>query len=63
MPKALKSIDISTIWKWEHHIVQWMTAYQSGMEEKAAQIEVKKFSSHKFASHHRVPETVAHSFD
>lgn len=63
MPKALKSVDISTIRKWEHQMVRWLTAYWSGMEAKAAQIEVKKFSSCKFASHHRVPETVAHSFD
>lgn len=63
MPKALKSVDISTIWKWEHCMVRWMAAYHSGLEAKAAQIEVKKFSSHRFASHHRVPETVACSFD
>ncbi|KAK0209657.1 hypothetical protein IW262DRAFT_1281308, partial [Armillaria fumosa] len=58
MPKALKSVDISTIQKWKHHMVQWMATYCSGLEAKAAQIEVKKFSSH-----HHVPETVACSFD
>ncbi|KAK0431624.1 hypothetical protein EV421DRAFT_1893326 [Armillaria borealis] len=49
--------------KWEHHIVRWMAAYCSGLEAKAAQIEVKKFSSCRFASHRHVSETVAHSFD
>ncbi len=63
MPKALKSVDISTIRKWEHRMVRWMAAYRSGLEAKAAQIEVKKFSSRRFASHRRVPETVARSFD
>ncbi|KAK0466625.1 hypothetical protein IW261DRAFT_1346539, partial [Armillaria novae-zelandiae] len=63
MPKALKSVELSTIRKWEHRMVRWMAAYRSGLEAKAAQIEVKKFSSRRFASHRRVPETVARSFD
>ncbi|KAF8225721.1 hypothetical protein L208DRAFT_1305200 [Tricholoma matsutake] len=48
---ALASIQISTIRKWEHWMIQWMQAYWSGLGPKAAQFEVKKFSSTKYKSH------------
>ncbi|KAK0500887.1 hypothetical protein EDD18DRAFT_1066979 [Armillaria luteobubalina] len=63
MGRQLTVLDIMTIQKWEHCIVQWVEAYCSGLEAKAAQIEVKKFSSHRFTSHCHAPETVACSFD
>jgi hypothetical protein len=35
----------------------------SGLQAKDAQVQVKAFSSKKYTSHRRVPETVAHVFD
>src|SRR6266498_2062624 len=63
LPDALASVDISTIRKWEHHMIQWMDAYRGGKDAKEAQIEVKKFSSRKYTSHCRIPEDVAAALD
>jgi hypothetical protein len=63
MPKALASVRLSTIRRWEHRMHRWMEAYRSGLETKAAQLEVRKFSSAKYKSHRRVPEGVARAFD
>ncbi|THU76036.1 hypothetical protein K435DRAFT_705816 [Dendrothele bispora CBS 962.96] len=63
MPDALASVSISTIQKWEHHMVRWMDAYRSGLDVKEAQIKVRAFSSKRYKSHRRVPETLAHQFD
>ena len=63
MPKALKSIPIGTIWKWEHRMIRWMEAYQSGLEAKEAQIHVKEFSSRCYTSHWQIPESVTTQFD
>ena len=30
LPKALESVQLSTIRKWEHHMIQWMDAYREG---------------------------------
>ena len=56
LPDALASVDISTIRKWEHRMIRWMDAYRGGKDAKEAQIQVKKFSSRKYISHHRIPE-------
>jgi hypothetical protein len=37
---------------------RWMKAYQSGLETKEAQLQVREFSSKKYKSHRRVPETL-----
>lgn len=63
MPKALKSIPIGTIQKWEHRMIRWMEAYQSGLGAKEAQIHVKEFSSQCYTSHRQIPESVATQFD
>lgn len=63
LPKALDSVNITTIRKWEHRMVRWMDAYREGLGAKDAQFKVKQFSSHKYASHRRVPETLACQFD
>ena len=63
LPKALASVDVKTIQWWEHRMIQWMDAYSEGKGTKEAQLQVKAFSSHKYSSHHRVPETVARLFD
>jgi len=63
LPDALASVDISTIQKWEHRMIRWMHAYRGGKDAKEAQVEVKKFSSRRFASHRRIPEGVAAALD
>ena len=63
MPKALASVQVSTIRKWEHRMIRWMDAYRSGLGAKEAQFQVKVFSSKHYKSHRRVPETLARQFD
>lgn len=63
MPLALASVSVSTIWKWEHRMIRWMEAYEGGLTAKAAQIQVKKFSSRQYKSHRRVPEAVTALFN
>jgi hypothetical protein len=63
MPNALASVPIETIRKWEYRMKRWMEAYQSGLGAKEAQIQVKNFSSRRYASHRRIPESVATQFD
>ncbi|THU93029.1 hypothetical protein K435DRAFT_820354 [Dendrothele bispora CBS 962.96] len=63
MPDALASVSVLTIRKWEHRMVRWMEAYQSGLGIKEAQIRVCAFSSKRYKSHRRVPETLARQFD
>ncbi|KAF8168736.1 hypothetical protein BJ912DRAFT_913240 [Pholiota molesta] len=63
LPKALASVELSTIRKWEHRMIRWMEAYRSGLDAKDAQFEVQKFSSRRYKSHRRVPETLARQFD
>jgi len=53
MPKALASMELQTIWQWEHQMFQWMDA----------QKQMKAFSSTKYKSHRHVPEAVTHTFD
>ena len=63
IPDAMASVNILTIRKWEHCMIQWMEAYRDGRGTKEAQIQVKKFGSCKQTSHRRVYETVARAFD
>ena len=63
LPKALASVDVATIRKWEHRMIRWMGAYREGKATKEAQLQVKAFSSRKYTSHRRVPETVARALD
>ncbi|KAF5340097.1 hypothetical protein D9758_013166 [Tetrapyrgos nigripes] len=63
MSDALASVTISTIRKWEHRMIRWMEAYRSGLGIKEAQIRVRAFSSKRYKSHRRVPETLARQFD
>ena len=63
MPVALKSVPLDTIRKWEHRMHRWMNAYREGLDTCQAQLKVKTFSSTKYKSHRRVPETVAATFD
>lgn len=56
MPKALESVSVQTIRRWEHRMFRWMEAYRSGLGTAEAQQQVKKFSSTTYRSHRRVPE-------
>ncbi|KIL55377.1 hypothetical protein M378DRAFT_90974 [Amanita muscaria Koide BX008] len=63
LPKALASVEITTIRKWEHRMIRWMDAYQACLTAKNAQFQVKAFSSRQYKSHRRVPERLAQYFD
>jgi len=52
----MASVHLSTIQLWEHWMHRWIDAYQSGLEMKKAQLQVKEFSSRRYKSHRRVPE-------
>jgi len=63
MPKALESVQLSTIQKWEHRLYRWMEAYRSGLGITDVQKQVQKFSSTKYKSNRCIPEHVAHAMD
>ena len=62
MPKALASVKLETIRRWEYRMYRWMDAYPGGLETQVAQLQVRQFSSAKYKSH-RVPELAAKAFD
>ena len=51
---AMKSVELSTIWKWEHWMVQWLDAYREGKGTKEALMKMKQGSSKQYTSHQRV---------
>jgi hypothetical protein len=61
--RCLGSIQLSTIWKWEHWMIWWMEAYRDKKSAKDAQFDVKKYGSRKYTSHRKASETVARRFD
>ena len=63
LPKALNSVALETIQKWEHQMYHWMDAYRNGLSACDAQFKVKEFSSKKYSSHQQVPESLARQFD
>jgi hypothetical protein len=63
LPSAMGSVKLKTIRLWEHRMVRWMEAYSSGLSARDSQKQVKDFSSRKYTSHRRVPETLARLFD
>jgi hypothetical protein len=63
LPKALDSVHIHTICKWEHQMYRWIEAYKLGLGTRDAQALVWKFSSTKYKSHRSIPEAVARAFD
>jgi hypothetical protein len=62
LPKALGSVQLSTIQKWEQQMIRWMEAYRDGKSAKDAQFDVKKYGSCKYTSHRKASETVARRF-
>jgi hypothetical protein len=63
LPKALASVSVELIRKWEHRMWRWVDAYDGGMGARDAQLHVQKFSSTKFRSHRRVYESQASQLD
>ncbi len=63
MPKALKSISVELIRKWEHRAWRFIDAYSEGLGAKDAQAKVRAFSSCKYTSHRRIPERLARALD
>jgi len=57
MPQALASVELATIRQWEHQMHRWMDAYCEGLGTRDANAKVKAFSSTKYKSHRRIPET------
>ncbi|TBU52039.1 hypothetical protein BD310DRAFT_833073 [Dichomitus squalens] len=63
MPKALRSVSVELIRKWEHRAWRFIDAYTEGLGAREAQKKVKEFSSHRYKSHRRVPEQLAQAMD
>jgi hypothetical protein len=63
LPKALESVAVETIRKWEHRMWRWLDAYDDGLAAREAQLRVQEFSSRKFKSHRRVPERLGVQMD
>lgn len=63
LPKALESVSVETIRKWEHRMWRWVDAYDGGMGARDAQLQVQKFSSRKYKSHRRILERLAAQLD
>ena len=63
LPKAMASVKLETIRKWEHWTIRWCEAYRMGLGAKDAQQCVQEYSSHMYTSHRRIPETAACTFD
>ncbi|KAJ3898258.1 hypothetical protein F5879DRAFT_812866, partial [Lentinula edodes] len=52
MPKALASIQVELIWR-------FIEAYGEGLGAKDAVAKVQQFSSRRYTSHRRIPESLA----
>jgi transposase len=63
MPKAMASVSVELIRKWEHRAWRFIDAYKGGLGATEAQRKVKEFSSRKYKSHRRIPERVAAAMD
>ena len=60
---TLTSVSVETIRRWENRVHRWMDAYRSGLGTVAAQAKVKVFSSKRYKSHRRVPESMTQLID
>ena len=63
LPKALASVAVETIRKWEHRMWRWLEAYDDGLAAREAQLRVQEFSSRKYKSHRRVQEGMGVQLD
>ncbi|KAA1476310.1 hypothetical protein DENSPDRAFT_784921, partial [Dentipellis sp. KUC8613] len=63
VPKALESVSVATIRRWEHRTWRFVDAYGEGLDAKDCQKKVKEFSSRQYKSHRRIPETLARQME
>ncbi|KAJ3831483.1 hypothetical protein F5878DRAFT_654823 [Lentinula raphanica] len=63
MPKALRSVPVDLIRKWEHRSWRFIDAYSENLDATDALYKVKAFSSRKYKSHRRNPEQLAQAMD
>ena len=63
MPKALASVPVELIRKWEHRAWRFIDTYAEGLDARSAQLKVKAYSSRRYKSHRRIPETLAREMD
>jgi hypothetical protein len=63
MPKALASVLVALIRKWEHRAWRFIDAYAEGLDARSAQLKVKAYSSQRYKSHRRILETLAREMD
>ena len=63
MPKALASVPVELIQKWEHRSWRFIDAYSEGLDSHSAQLKVKEYSSQKYKSHRRIPEGLVREMD
>ncbi|KAL1743271.1 hypothetical protein HDZ31DRAFT_41265, partial [Schizophyllum fasciatum] len=63
MPKALQSVAVGLIRKWEHRAWRFIDAYGDGLDARDAQKRVKEFSSRCYKSHRRIGETLGRTLD
>ncbi|KAJ3898444.1 hypothetical protein F5879DRAFT_1067473 [Lentinula edodes] len=61
--KTLPSIQVELIRKWEHRAWRFIDAYGEGLGAKDAVTKVKQFSSRRYTSHRRIPESLAQAMD
>lgn len=59
IPKAMESISVQLIRKWEHRAWRFVHAYSEGLGAKDSQAKVKQFSSKIYKSHRRAPIALA----
>jgi hypothetical protein len=58
VPAGLASVKLETIRRWEHRTRRWLDVYESGLPQKAAEFQVKQYSSHR-----SIPARLAREFD
>ncbi|KAJ3984700.1 hypothetical protein F5890DRAFT_1411020 [Lentinula detonsa] len=63
MQRALRSVPVQVIRKWEHRTWRFIDAYAANLDAKDALLKVKQFSSQKYKSHRRVPERLVQAMD
>ncbi|KAJ3765771.1 hypothetical protein FB446DRAFT_767596 [Lentinula raphanica] len=63
MQKALRSVPVELIRKYEHRSWRFIDAYAESLDAKEALRKVKQFSSCRYKSHRRIPERLAQAMD
>lgn len=63
VPKALASVSLELIRRWEHRSWRFIEAYAEGLDAHSSQQKVREFSSRQYKSHRRIPETLARQLE